>query len=89
MLYTAQDYNQLMKDIPIPLEELSAATNLDEVRTAIADICGSLEKIRNTKYPLKRAIQFFTTISTDLCKQIIQVSFNIFLLNLIKYPNSC
>ena len=76
MLDTAKDYNQLMKDIP--LNELLAATNLDEVRTAIANICGSLKKIRNTKYPLKRAIQFFTTISTDLCEQIIQVFFQLF-----------
>lgn len=75
MLATAQDHNQLMKDIP--LNDLLAATNLDEVRSAVANICGSLKKIRNTKYPLKRAIQFFTTISTDLCEQIIQVFFNI------------
>ena len=72
MMSQAHEYNQLMK--AIPLNELLAATDLETVRTALCNILSSLKKIRTIKYPLKRAVQFLLTISSDLCEQIIQVS---------------
>jgi hypothetical protein len=71
MLAVAADYNQLMKDIP--LSELLASSDLASLHTAIWNILTGIEKIRLTKYPVKRALQFFMTISTDFCEQIIQV----------------
>jgi dynein heavy chain 1, cytosolic len=72
MLAVAADYNQMMKDIP--LSELLASSDLASLHTAILNILASIKlKIRNTKYPVKRALQFFMTISTDFCEQIIQV----------------
>jgi dynein heavy chain 1 len=71
MMSQAQEYNQLMKDIP--LNELIAASDLDAVRIAMCNILSFFKKIRTIKYPLKRAMQFLMTISTDLCEQIIQV----------------
>lgn len=71
MIAKASDYNQLMKDIP--LNELLAATDLNSLRTVVGNILNSIKKIRNTKYPIKRAVQFFMVISTDLCEQMIQV----------------
>lgn len=71
MLATAQDYNQLMKDIP--LNDLLGASDLETVKVAASNILASIKKIRNTKYPIKRAHQFFLAISSDICDQIIQV----------------
>nr|CAD2174297.1 unnamed protein product [Meloidogyne enterolobii] len=70
-LTTAIDYNVLMKDLP--LSELLGASDLDSLRQAILNIFNVLKKLRITKYPVKRAIQFFNTISADLCEQMIQI----------------
>ncbi|CAK5084784.1 unnamed protein product [Meloidogyne enterolobii] len=70
-LTTAIDYNVLMKDLP--LSELLGASDLDSLRQAVLNIFNVFKKLRNTKYPVKRAMQFFNTISADLCEQMIQI----------------
>lgn len=70
-LTTASDYNILMKDLP--LSELLGASDLESLRQAILNIFNVFKKLRNTKYPVKRAMQFFNTISADLCEQMIQI----------------
>jgi len=79
-LTTAIDYNVLMKDLP--LSELLGASDLDSLRQAVLNIFNVFKKLRNTKYPVRRAMQFFNTISADLCEQMIQVVllFAVFLL---------
>ena len=71
MLAKAQEYNQVMKDIP--LSELLAASDLEALRIAIGNVFLSIKKFRNTKYPLNNSWKFFMTISTDCCEQMIQV----------------
>uniref|UniRef100_A0A183BLW5 Dynein heavy chain, cytoplasmic n=2 Tax=Globodera pallida TaxID=36090 RepID=A0A183BLW5_GLOPA len=71
MLLIAQNHNQLMKDVQI--NELLSALDLAAVRTSISNILKSVQKMRHTKYPLRRAYAFYTTISTDLCERIIQL----------------
>ncbi|KAL3112905.1 hypothetical protein niasHT_015611 [Heterodera trifolii] len=71
MLVTAQDYNQMMKDVQI--NDLLCAFDLAAVKTAVSTILGSIKKMRSTKYPLKRAYGFITTISTDLCERLVQL----------------
>ena len=70
-LAIARDYNQMMKDIPI--NELLSATNLDEIKVATQNIMTAWKKLRTTKYPPKRAVQFLSAISSDLCQHMIQV----------------
>ncbi|KAI1728166.1 dynein heavy chain and region d6 of dynein motor domain-containing protein [Ditylenchus destructor] len=65
------DYNQIMKDIP--LNDLVSATDVIGVRQALANIFAALRKIRNSKYPAKRAMDFFAAISSDTCSQIIRI----------------
>ena len=70
-LTKAIDYNQLMKDFPI--KELLTSSDLDTTRAALQNILIALKKLRNTKYPVKRAISFISIISSDLCRHLIQV----------------
>ena len=70
-LAKAIDYNQLMKDFPI--KELLTSSDLDTTRAALQNILLALKKLRNTKYPVKRAISFISIISDDLCRHLIQV----------------
>lgn len=67
----ASDYNQVMRDIP--LNDLMSATDFDSIRLALSNIFIVLKKIRNTKYPARRAIDFLSVISSDTCAQVIQV----------------
>uniref|UniRef100_A0A0N5AC29 DHC_N1 domain-containing protein n=1 Tax=Syphacia muris TaxID=451379 RepID=A0A0N5AC29_9BILA len=65
------NYNLLMKDMP--LNELMAATDMNAIRIAVIDIFTHLKKIRNTKYPITRALRFIEAISKDLCSQMLRV----------------
>lgn len=73
-LATAQDYNQLMKDFPI--NELLSAGDLSKIRSSIAAIFSHLKKLRNTKYPIHRALRLIEAISKDLLLQLLKVLAN-------------
>lgn len=73
MLILAKDYNQFMRDIP--LNDLMSATDIEGIHVALVNIFSCLKKIRSTKYPAKRAMDFFGVISSDTCSQIIRVNF--------------
>ena len=60
-----------MKDFP--LNELLASTELDRLRTALRNVFHHLRKIRNTKYPLVRALRLVEAISRDLMNQLLKV----------------
>lgn len=66
-----KDYNPLMKDFPI--DNLLSATDLDELKNAISAIFTHLRKIRNTKYPLERALELIEAISRDLTAQMLKI----------------
>ncbi|RWS31185.1 Dynein heavy chain: cytoplasmic-like protein [Leptotrombidium deliense] len=68
---TVNNYNPLMKDFP--LNDLLSATELDKIRTALQAIFNHLRKIRNTKYPIKRALKLMEAISRDLMSQLLKV----------------
>ncbi|OXA50597.1 Dynein heavy chain, cytoplasmic [Folsomia candida] len=70
-LATVNDYSPLMKDFPV--HDLLAATDLDKVRTALQYIFGHLRKIRNTKYPIQRALRLVEAISRDLATQLLKI----------------
>ncbi len=65
------DYNPLMKDFPI--NDLLSATELDKIRTSVQAIFSHLRKIRNTKYPIQRALRLVEAISRDLSNQLLKV----------------
>lgn len=65
------DYNPLMKDFP--LNDLLSATELDKIRQALVAIFTHLRKIRNTKYPIQRALRLVEAISRDLSSQLLKV----------------
>lgn len=67
----AKDYNVLIKDFP--LNELLSATELPKISLAIQSIFNHLKKIRNTKYPLNRALKLIEAISKDLTSQMLKV----------------
>ena len=68
---TVTDYNPLMKDFPI--NDLLAATELERIRTSVQTIFTHLRKIRNTKYPIQRALRLVEAISRDLVNQMLKV----------------
>lgn len=70
-LATVADYNPLMKDFP--LNDLLAATDLEKIRIALQFLFQHLRKIRNTKYPMKRALKLIEAISRDLMAQMLKV----------------
>ncbi|XP_069694728.1 dynein heavy chain, cytoplasmic isoform X3 [Periplaneta americana] len=70
-LATVNDYNPLMKDFPI--NDLLSATELDRIRSAVQLIFSHLRKIRNTKYPIQRALRLVEAISRDLGNQLLKV----------------
>ena len=70
-LSTVSDYNPLMKDFP--LNDLLAATELEKIKQALQSIFQHLRKIRNTKYPIKRALKLMEAISRDLMTQMLKV----------------
>lgn len=65
------DYNPLMKDFP--LNDLLSASELDKIRQALIAIFTHLKKIRNTKYPIQRALRLVEAISRDLSSQLLKV----------------
>lgn len=65
------DYNPLMKDFPI--NDLLSATELDRIRSAVQSIFSHLRKVRNTKYPIQRALRLIEAISRDLSQQLLKV----------------
>ena len=70
-LATVNDYNPLMKDFPI--NDLLSAAELDRIRTAVQGIFNHLRKIRNTKYPIQRALRLVEAISRDVSSQLLKV----------------
>jgi dynein heavy chain 1 len=70
-LATVADYYPLMKDFP--LNDLLSATELERIRGAIVAIFAHLKKIRNTKYPIQRALRLVEAISRDLSTQLLKV----------------
>ena len=70
-LETVNDYIPLMKDFP--LNDLLSATELDKIRQALVAIFTHLRKIRNTKYPIQRALRLVEAISRDLSSQLLKV----------------
>ena len=68
---TVNDYNPLMKDFPI--NDLLSATEIDRIRLAVQSIFNHLRKIRNTKYPIQRALRLVEAISRDLVNQLLKV----------------
>ncbi|XP_022096690.1 cytoplasmic dynein 1 heavy chain 1-like isoform X2 [Acanthaster planci] len=70
-LATVADYSPLMKDFP--LNDLLSATELDRIRNALVSIFSHLRKIRNTKYPIQRALRLVEAISRDLSSQLLKV----------------
>lgn len=73
MLALAKDYNQFMRDIP--LNNLMSTTDINGIHDALISIFNCLKKFRTTKYPAKRAMDFFAVISSDTSSQIIRVNF--------------
>lgn len=70
-LAMVNDYNVLMKDLP--LNELMAATDMDSIKNALANIFTHMKKLRNTKYPIARALRFVEAISKDVSTQMLKV----------------
>ncbi|QQP51741.1 Dynein heavy chain_ cytoplasmiclike [Caligus rogercresseyi] len=70
-IVTVNDYNPLMKDFPI--NDLLSATELDRIRSATLAIFSHLRKIRNTKYPIQRALRLVEAISRDMANQLLKV----------------
>ena len=70
---TVNDYNPLMKDFPI--NDLLSATELDRIRVSVQGIFSHLRKIRNTKYPITRALRLVEAISRDVVTQMLKVCF--------------
>ena len=68
---TVNDYNPLMKDFPI--NDLLSATELDRIRVSVQGIFSHLRKIRNTKYPITRALRLVEAISRDVVTQMLKV----------------
>lgn len=65
------DFNPLMKDFPI--NDMLSATELDRIRAAVQSIFSHLRKVRNTKYPIQRALRLIEAISRDLGQQLLKV----------------
>jgi len=66
-----KDYSALMKDFP--LNDLLAAGGLQPIEASITVIFNHLKKIRNTGYPVHRAICLVEAISRDLNTQMLKV----------------
>jgi len=75
-----KDYSALMKDFP--LNDLLAAGDLQATKSSITVIFTHLKKIRNTGYPVHRAICLVEAISRDLNTQMLKVLTFVFFKNL-------
>ncbi|VDN07087.1 unnamed protein product [Thelazia callipaeda] len=69
-LAMVNDYNVLMKDLP--LNELMGATDMDGIKNALVNIFTHMKKLRNTKYPIARALRFVEAISKDVSTQMLK-----------------
>ena len=56
-----------------PINDLLSATELDRIRTSVQAIFSHLRKIRNTKYPIQRALRLVEAISRDVVVQMLKV----------------
>jgi dynein heavy chain 1 len=72
-LATVNDYNPLMMMKYFPINDLLSATELNRIRTAVRGIFNHLRKIRNTKYPIQRALRLVEAISRDVSSQLLKV----------------
>jgi len=70
-LAQVNDYNPLMKDFP--LDDLLSATDFDKLSSALFAIFNHFRKIRNTKYPLERALKLMEALSRDVTAQLLKV----------------
>lgn len=70
-LETVNNYNPLMKDFP--LNGLLSASDTEQIKCAVVDIFSHMKKIRNTKYPITRALKLVQAISRDLNEQLLKV----------------
>ena len=68
---TAADYNQLMRDFPLP--DLLAASGMDQLKQAVIGIFSHMKRLRNTQYPLSRAVKLIDAISRDLTQQMLRI----------------
>jgi dynein heavy chain 1, cytosolic len=68
---TVSNYNLLIKDFP--LNGLLSAADIEAIRVAIIDIFSHLKKVRNTNYPMQRALALVQAISRDLNEQLLKV----------------
>ena len=73
-----------MKDFP--LNDLLSATELDRIRQALVSIFIHLRKIRNTKYPIQRALRLVEAISRDLSTQLLKVNIVVVVLKWTFFP---
>lgn len=67
-----KDCSPLMKEFP--LQDLLAATELQQIQLAIVAIFSHLKKVRNTQYPVSRVLNLVEAISRDLTLQLLKVS---------------
>ncbi|KAL9108457.1 MAG: hypothetical protein Q9227_006791 [Pyrenula ochraceoflavens] len=66
---TVRKYNSLMRDFP--LDELLSATSMEKVSEALMAIFAHLtKKLRQSLYPIKRALELVEAISGDLDAQL-------------------
>ena len=66
---TVRKYNSLMRDFP--LDELLSATSLEKVSEALISIFAHLtKKLRQSLYPIRRALDLVEAISGDLDAQL-------------------
>lgn len=63
-LELTNDYNKLMKDLP--LNELVSSHSIKKVEEAIVLLVNHLKKLRLTNYPISRAVPFIEAISSDV-----------------------
>ena len=70
-LDTVNNYMLLMKEFPI--NELLSATELERISEALKDIFNHVKKLRNTRYPIERALKLVEAISRDLMDQLLSV----------------
>ena len=68
---TVKDYNRLMYFFPV--NDLLLATEMDSISKAVQGIFVHLRKIRNTKYPIQRALRLVEAISRDVSSQLLNV----------------
>ena len=70
-LATVKDYKPLINYFPI--YDLLSATELDSISTAVQGIFDHLKNIRNTNYPIQRALRLVEAISKDVSSQLLKV----------------